>query len=184
MTSRPATGFRRSIHAAFAIALGACHGSAPQAPAPAEFNRSPYREAAESAAVSAADEEAIYLTVLEFFRPSGQQMRWLDREVLPAARGDSIGALDSALVTRLILALGPSHFCTYREVPACSGRPGGSLRLSQVYGQSPDRARVVVHFEGYSGPYAPGTAFSDTEVFLVARQKDKWRIEMHAAAAK
>jgi hypothetical protein len=41
-----------------------------------------------------------------------------------------------------------------------------------------------VHFEGYSGPYAPGTAFSDTEVFLVARQKDKWRIEMHAAAAK
>jgi hypothetical protein len=41
-----------------------------------------------------------------------------------------------------------------------------------------------VHFEGYGGPYAPGTAFSDTEVFLVTRQKDKWRIEMHAAAAK
>jgi hypothetical protein len=111
-------------------------------------------------------------------------MRWLDREVLPAARGDSIGALDSALVTRLILALGPSHFCMYREVPSCSGRPGGSLRLSQVYGLSPDQARVVVHFEGYGGPYAPGTAFSDTEVFLVGRQKDKWRIATHAAATK
>ena len=85
---------RRATWAALAFCLAGCHSAPPPVPYPTGYSRSPYRQPAESAAVSPADQEAIYHIVLEFYRPTHEQVRWIDQEFLPAAPGDSIGPVD------------------------------------------------------------------------------------------
>ena len=164
------------------LLLAACHAATPPGTAPADFSTSLYRLADETAIFQPADHEAIYRSVLHFYRPAGVQARWLDPHLLPAAPADTGQTLDDDLAHRLIHALGPSRFCLEEEAAGCNASSGGVVRLSPVYGLSSDRARLIVRFEGVAGPYAGGTAYSGTEAFLLERHAGEWRIRAHAPA--
>jgi hypothetical protein len=165
--------------AAGAVLLAACGSTGPSQPVPADLSLSPLREPAETLSLAPEDQEAIYLSVLRFYRPSGDQVRWLDLRLLPAAAADTAVTLDRALALRLIQSLG-TRFCLQDSPGNCAGGSGGVLRVTPVYGMTTERARLVVQFEAVAGPYAPGTAFSGTEVFLVEKRDKEWRISVHA----
>lgn len=160
--------------------LTACHGSPPQAPVPDNFSRLPFQLSASADVLPASDQELIYARVLDFFRPAGSAVREIDAAILPAAAADSDVTLDSAMVARLVQSLGSNRYCFPGSLPSCLHHRGGRLRLSPVHGLDPDRARVAVHFQGKADPYGPGTMVSETEVFLVGRVRDSWRILAHA----
>lgn len=162
--------------------IAACHGSAASPAAPSEFSRSPYRQPPETVALAPEDQEAIYHTVLHFFRPAGGQVRWLSRQVLSPARPDSGLILDRTLAIRLVRRLGPTRFCLQDDPVPCAARSGGVLRVSPVYGLTETRARLVIEFQSVPGPYAPEMAFSVTEVFLVEKGTKGWCIRTHAPA--
>jgi len=175
---------RQAVWAALVGGLAGCHSAPPSSPYPTGYSLSPYRQPAETAAVSPADREAIYHIVLQFYRPTHEQVRWIDQEALPTAPGDSVRAIDPALIARLVQSLGSSRYCIQGGVPACPLHPtGGSLRVSEIYGLNHGQVRLAVHFTGYAGPYASGSAYAGTEVFLVERENDQWRIAAHAPAA-
>jgi hypothetical protein len=171
----------RASATAFAL-LAACHSTTPPGAAPADFSTSLYRLADETVTFEPPDHEAIYRSVLHFYRPAGAQARWLDPHLLPAAPADTGRTLDDDLAHRLIRALGPSRFCLQEEAAGCGTSSGGVVRLSPVYGLSSDRARLIVRFEGVAPPYAGGTAYSGTEAFLLERHAGDWRIRAHAPA--
>ena len=127
-----------------------------------------------------ADQEGIYRAVLHFYRPAGPNVRWLDPQVLPVSVADTGAVWDRSLMLRLIDWLGPARFCLQDAYPTCAGRSGGVLRVSPIYGSAPGRARLIVAFEGVGGPYAPSTAYSGLEVFLVEQHGGEWRIRTHA----
>jgi hypothetical protein len=133
-------------------------------------------------APDSADLEAIYIKVLQFYRPTSSQIRRLEDRMLPVTVADSGQPLDPALAIRLVQQLGPAHYCFHGTVPSCLGKTGGGLALSPIQQLSPDQVRVAVHFVGYSTPYASGTAWAGTEVFLLERDRAGWRIAAHAPA--
>jgi hypothetical protein len=171
----------RPVAAAFLL-LVACHSTTPPGAAPADFSTSLYRLADETVTFEPADHEAIYRSVLHFYRPAGAQARWLDPHLLPAAPADTGRTLDDGLAHRLIRSLGLTRFCLQEEGAGCGASSGGILQLSPVYGLSSDRARLIVRFEGVARPFAGGTAYSGTEAFLLERRAGDWRIRAHAPA--
>ncbi|HKV75732.1 MAG TPA: hypothetical protein VJN95_14520 [Gemmatimonadales bacterium] len=178
--------FRFLARAGLFAGFAGCHSASPANPYPTGYSLSPFRERAESVTVDSADRVAIYRTVLQFYRPTQQQWRWIDEETLPATPTDSVGKLPAGLATTLAHSMGEGRFCVQGGIPACPLHPtGGSLRVSPVYGLDSGRARVAVHFTGYYGtPYAKSSAWAGIEVFLVERQQGEWRIAAHAPAGK
>jgi hypothetical protein len=170
------------ILAAGAVLLAACHGPARLEPVPSDFALSPFRQPAETIALPLEDQEAIYRTVLHFYRPAGSHVRWLDGRLLPATPDGAGPTLDRELALRLVQQLGPSRFCLREEAGRCEGASGGVLRVSTVYCRSADEARLVVEFLGVAEPFAPATAYSGTQVFLVERRSGGWRIRAHEPA--
>jgi hypothetical protein len=164
-----------TIAAALAVAV-ACRTPPPGgAPYPATASES--RQPGETAVESPEAQEPIYLAVLRFYRPGPGQARWLDRSLLPEAAGRVGGELDPRLMAKLIAALGPDY-CV-RDAGGCQAERGGILTLSLPYRVSADTVRVVARFEGVAGPFAPGTAFSGTEGFLLVRAGASWTIAEH-----
>jgi len=168
--------------AAGALLLAGCHGAAGPAPSPASVSPSPFRQPNETVSLPQDAVQAIYTAVLQFYRPAGGQVRWLDLRLLPATPHDTAATLDQALASRLIQGLGSARYCLDEAASRCTGLPGGRLRLSPVYGLTADEARVVVDFQGIGRPYAPETAYSGTQVFLLQRQTDAWNIRVHVPA--
>jgi hypothetical protein len=166
------------------VLLAACHASAAPEAVPAAFSLSASRQPAETLSLSAEDQEAVYRTVLYFYRPATGHVRWLDRRLLPAAPSDPETALDRPLALRLVAELGPTRFCIQETPSTCNGRSGGVLRVSPVYELAPGQARVLVDFKGDAGPYAPGTAHSGLEVFLVEKHEREWRIRAHTPTSR
>ena len=161
------------------LALAACHASLVSTPAPAPFSTSPWRQPAETLAVTPDEQEAIAYSVLAFYRPAAGKVRWIDERFFPAAQGDSVVLLDPAMLPRLIQTMGSSHWCRQQLTAQCSGKIGGILQLSRPYAAEPMSVRVVVQFRGESGPFAPNTAYAGTEVFQLGRQEGKWVILSH-----
>jgi hypothetical protein len=169
-----------------AFAIGCASHIARPAPLGRSLDRTPYRAAAETIAVAPEAWARLYGPVLRFYRPSSGQARWLEPRLLPASRGDTAGPrLDSATVRMIIAASGVARLCVRGIAPAegCEAARGGILRLSAPYAADTQTARVVARFEGVPGPYAPGTAYSGTEVFLLRRAGDAWVIAAHEPAA-
>jgi hypothetical protein len=166
-----------------ALLLAACHGSTPPAAFPTEFSLSRFRQPAETLLLAPQDQEAIYQAVLRFFRPAGNHVRWLDLKMLRPTPDTAEPALGRGLALRLLDRLGPGRACLQDAPAPCTGRSGGILRVSSVYGLTEERARVVVRFQSVPGPYAPETAFSVTEVFLVEKASRHWRLRTHAPAS-
>jgi hypothetical protein len=164
------------------LVFTACHSTATQLPAPTAFARSPYRQPAETLALSSPDQEAVYRAVLRFYRPTRGHVRWLDRTLLTDAPGQSAATMERPLALQLIAEVDPSRFCLEEVRSTCPGRVGGVLRLSQVYAEASGQARVVVDFKGEAGPYAPGTAYSGLEVFVLDRHEPDWQIRAHTPA--
>jgi hypothetical protein len=166
-----------------ALLLFGCRAATTVTPAPSGLDRSPYRQPGESAWIPPADEEAAYLVVLKFYRPAGDQVRWFDPHLLPAAPVDTARSMDPQLVMRLMSALASLRFCLEGSDSSCTGRSGGVIRVSSVYGLAPDRARIIADFRGVAPAFAPGSAYSGTETFLLSRHDGAWKVQAHGPAA-
>ncbi len=175
----------RTVVTASAMAAGAVAGCAhtreqPLPPASAV----PYRAATETVDVAPSEWPRLYRPVLRFYGPPSNQARWLDRQLLPATPGDSAGPLlDPATARALVAASDVERLCVRDDAAAaCDRALGGVLRLSAPFAPDSTTARVAVRFELVSGPGAPGTAYSGTQVFLLRRQSDGWTIVGRGAA--
>jgi hypothetical protein len=179
----PATGRRVWLGRALILALAssACHHAPLPPVTPQAVRTAPYPQGPETAVADRAVQEGIYRAVLQFYRPGPGQSRWLDPQLLPSAPADTERVMDAALAHRLVAAMGRGSFCLLHG-PGCAHTRGGVLHLSLPYATGPDVARVIVRFEGLAGPYAPGTAFSGTEVFVLVRVGNTWKIHAHSSA--
>jgi hypothetical protein len=167
---------------ALALLLSGCH-RAPLPPlTPQVVSTAPYPQGQEAAVTDAGLQQDIYRAVLQFYRPGPGQSRWLDRRLLPSVPGDTGRVMDAALAGRLVTAMGRGSFCLLHG-RGCSHTRGGVVHLSLPYATGPDVARVIVQFDGLSGPYAPGTAFGGTEVFVLVRAGNGWKIHAHQSAS-
>ena len=179
----PATGRRVWLGRALILALASsgCHHVPLPPLTPQVVSTAPYPQAQETAVADPAMQEAIYRAVLHFYRPGPGQSRWLDPQLLPSAPADTGRVMDAALASRLVAAMGRGSFCLLHS-GTCSRARGGVVHLSLPYATGPDVARVLVRFEGLAGPYAPGTAFSGTEAFVLVRAGNTWKIHAHESA--
>jgi len=175
---------RSNLPLVISFVLSACHNAQPSAPVPADYSRFPFQPAGNLVTAASPDLEAVYSTVLQFYRPTQSQIRRLEDRMLPATVADSGQPLDPALATRLVQRLGPNRYCFHNTVPTCLGKIGGGLALSPIQQLGPDRVRVAVQFVGDTTPYASGTAWAGTEVFLLERDHAGWRIVAHAPARR
>ena len=174
---------QRTVHLFAILALlASCQHAPPSQPVPADYDRLPFAPAGNLIGNGSPDVEPVYLKVLQFYRPTHSQVRRLEDRMLPIAVADTGQPLDPALAARLVQQLGSSHYCFHGTVPPCISTIGGGLVLSAIQQLGPDRVRVAVHYIGDSTPYASGTAFSGTEVFLLERDHAGWRIVAHAPA--
>jgi hypothetical protein len=164
-----------------ALVLSGCGGTPLPPLTPRVVSTGPYPHEQETVVADTGAQQDIYRAVLHFYRPGPGQSRWLDRRLLPSAPGDTGRVLDARLTDRLVGLLGTGAFCVLGSA-ACSYQRGGVIRLSLPYATGPDVVRVLVRFDGRAGPYAPGTAFRGTEVFLLVRAGGGWRIHAHASA--
>ena len=115
------------------------------------------------------DDFAIYSSVLRFFRPAGNQIRWIDAR-LGRADEDSSQALSSALTDSLVRKAG-RHFEVLRSGVELDERSGGVVRLSRIVRLAPDSVRVVARYQ-HRTPY-----YTHPEIelpFLVVKRKGKW----------
>jgi hypothetical protein len=135
---------------------------------------SPYRGAREHASIAAADVPAIYETVLRFYRPPGNQSRWLDRRLLADAPGDTAAdLLDREFAEGLVARLG-SHFCLLERPERCPRKNGAELQLSDIYVRRADEVRVVVACRLVFRH--AGVMDNGNQVFILRRTSKGWRI--------
>ncbi|MEO8032574.1 MAG: hypothetical protein ABI765_17125 [Gemmatimonadota bacterium] len=181
MIHHPRIPGRQGRIALLSLLLAGCHNHSAEGPVPSDYNRLPFASAAGAVTLAAADQEAIYLRVLQFYRSAGSDTRRIEEQLLPVSAADLATPFDPALARRLVQQLGSTHYCFSGTVPSCLDKMGGGLRLSIIDGLAADQARVAVHYSG-GQVYAPGAAFSGTEVFLMRREPTGWRIVAHAPA--
>ncbi len=179
MIDHPRIPLHPGRNAILFLLLTGCYSRSAEGPVPSDYSRLPFAPATGAVTLAPADQEAIYLRVLQFYRPAGSDTRRIDEQLLPVSSADSATPLDPALARRLVQQLGSTHYCFSGTVPSCLDKMGGGLRLSTIDGLAADQARVAVHYSG-GQVYAPGAAFSGTEVFLMKRETSGWRIVAHA----
>ena len=133
-----------------------------------------YAEPGDTATIRAADVEPVYEAALRFYRPPRNQFRRLDPHLLPARAGETAtGALDPRLAATLVQRLG-DRFCLVDAPGRCTESIGGELRVSQIYGETPDRVKVIV---GCRMVWI-GSASTDNgaQAFLLTRDAKGWHV--------
>jgi hypothetical protein len=110
----------------------------------------------------------IYTTVLRFFTPPRNQVRWIDLEMIP---GDK--TMPAAIRDSLIKRLG-SRFEGWGASHRSDPRSGGRINLSSIYRVSPDSVRVTARYQHH-------TEHHDNEAFdvkfLVVKRDSKWTLQ-------
>lgn len=157
-----------------ALAVSAC-GTAvtPLGNEPFDFNTAPYATSSETVRLPAGDTQALYRTVLEFYRPGPGHARWLDSTLLPSQAGGEPSSIEPAIAASLVNSL-PGSFCVLNDRRDCQGKTaGGILRISPVYQAPSGEARVVVRF---SSVVEHGPETSSSLVFLLELGDGEWRI--------
>lgn len=111
---------------------------------------------AQAARLSNADEAEIVSNIVrDFFRPSGNQVRWIS--VIPlsnynSSTTDAGAAADVDRADALVHAIGLPAVCRVGTVNSeCEGRPGGGLRFSQAYGIARDTAIIFARYTPIGG---------------------------------
>jgi hypothetical protein len=156
------------------LLLTGCGRITPAGNEPADFNTELFPQKSETVRWEGPDAEGVYREVLRFYRPAGNQVRWLERALLPADNGaPDRDSLTADVATSLVVQAG-GGYCLREQIGKCRpGARGGMLRLTPVYFSGQDVARVGVRYTSVD-PYAAET--SNTQVFRLVRDGSRWRI--------